>query len=285
MDTRRARILYHEHATAMAYVAVETPDGTHAMGSAFHIGEGVFVTSRHVVEGNIIREIKVTESLGLTTREYLKATREGEVSEEEIEWNDKSMIGPDGVKRRWRYYIPPLELASGPHFARENDLDVAIFKVKEIHPEAAIVKLGIHYDDWVYRAEWRLSKAIVLGYPPIPMVNQPELIAASAEIHTHVVPRHSNALHFLLSATPRGGFSGGVAIHEDGSGLGVITSSLNTNDEPEQIGFFAVLSIEAIVNCLVFNRMYPQVQRALHKEILGIDPVPTFEPLYPLGKD
>lgn len=65
----------------------------------------------------------------------------------------------------------------------------------------------------------------------------------------------------------------------------MITSSLNLNDEPEQIGFFAVLSIEAIVNCLVANRMYPEVQRALHKEILGIDPVPVFEPLYPLGKN
>lgn len=85
MDTRQARILYHEHATAMVYVAVEQPDGTHAMGSAFHVGEGVFVTSRHVVEGNTIREIRVTESLGLTTREYLKTTRDGEVSEEEIE--------------------------------------------------------------------------------------------------------------------------------------------------------------------------------------------------------
>lgn len=284
MDTLRARILYQEHASAMAFVAVEKPDGTHAIGSAFHVGEGVFVTSRHVVEGNVIREIKVTESLGLTTRSYLRTTKGVEPSDEEVAQEDKMMMGPDGRERRWRYYMPPLELASGPHFACEEHLDVAVFKVKEIHPDAGIVKLGVHYDDWIYRAEWRLSKAIVLGYPPIPMVNQPELIAATAEIHTHVVPRHAKSVHFLLSAMPRGGFSGGVAIHEDGSGLGVITSSLNVNNEPEQIGFFAVLSIEAIVSCLAANRMYPEVQRALHKEILGIDPVPILEPFYPLEK-
>jgi hypothetical protein len=113
------------------------------------------------------------------------------------------------------------------------------------------------------------------------MVNEPALIAAKAEIHTHVVPRHSNAVHFLLSATPRGGFSGGVAIHEDGTALGVITSSFNMNHEPEQLGFFAVLSIEAIMNCLIANQLYPEEQRAFYKSVLGIDPVPIFESFYP----
>lgn len=285
MDTRRAQQLFYEHASAMAYVAVEKPDGTHSIASAFHVGEGVFVTSRHVVEGNIIREVKITESLGLSTREYLASQGKNDPAEEEIREYDKQIAGPDGEARLWRHYLPPLELASGPHFAPEPHLDVAAFRVKEIHPAAAFVKLGVHFDDWVYRAEWRLSDAIVLGYPPVPMVNQPTLIAAKAEIHTHVIPRHSNAVHFLLSATPRGGFSGGVAIYEDGAALGVVTSSLNMNYEPEQLGFFAVLSIEAIMSCLIANRLYPAVQREFYKSILGIDPVPLIEPLYPLDKD
>jgi hypothetical protein len=35
----------------MAYVVVVKPDGSEAIGSAFHVGEGVFVTARHIVEG------------------------------------------------------------------------------------------------------------------------------------------------------------------------------------------------------------------------------------------
>jgi hypothetical protein len=104
------------------------------------------------------------------------------------------------------------------------------------------------------------------------MVNYPVLIAARAEIHTFVVPRHAPAVHFIPSAMPRGGFSGGVAIHENGDALGVITSSFIGDDLPEQMGFFAVLSIEAIVKCLEENGLYPKHQRAYHKSILRPDP-------------
>jgi hypothetical protein len=79
-------------------------------------------------------------------------------------------------------------------------------------------------------------------------------------------------VHFVLSATPRGGFSGGVAIHENGDALGVITSSFVAGDVPEQMGFFAVLSIESIVSCLAQNKLYPEAQRKYHERILGLDP-------------
>jgi hypothetical protein len=135
MDTRRARQLFYEHASAMAYVAVEKPDGAHSIASAFHVGEGVFVTSRHVVEGSTIREVKITESLGLSTRDYLASEGKHNLSEEEIAEYDKQIAGPDGTPRRWRYYHPPLEVASGPHFARESHLDVAAFKVRTYIPQ------------------------------------------------------------------------------------------------------------------------------------------------------
>src|SRR5947209_4296142 len=140
MDTRRARQLFYEHASAMAYVAVEKPDGSHSIGSAFHVGEGVFVTSRHVVEGNIVREVRITESVGLSTREYLLREGEHNLIEEKIREYDKLIAGPDGEPRLWRHYLPPLELASGPHFAREPHLDVAVFRAKDIHPAASVVK-------------------------------------------------------------------------------------------------------------------------------------------------
>jgi hypothetical protein len=45
VNSREARALYNEYARAMAYVAVRRPDERDDMGSAFHIGEGVFVTA------------------------------------------------------------------------------------------------------------------------------------------------------------------------------------------------------------------------------------------------
>jgi hypothetical protein len=76
-------------------------------------------------------------------------------------------------------------------------LDVAAFRVRDIHRAAGVVKLGIQWDDWVVRGRWQLSDAIVLGYPPVPMVNEPRLIAARAEIHTFIVPRHVKSVHFI----------------------------------------------------------------------------------------
>ena len=61
-----------------------------------------------------------------------------------------------------------------------------------------------------------------------------------------------------------------MAIHENGDALGVITSSFLPNEVPEQLGFFAVLSIEAIVKCLELNGLYPDIQRQHHDEVLGL---------------
>jgi hypothetical protein len=101
------------------------------------------------------------------------------------------------------------------------------------------------------------------------MSTRPLLIAARAEIHGVVTPWHADAVHFLLSAIPRGGFSGGVAIQEQGDALGVVTSSFVKNSLPEELGFFAVLSVEAIRHCLIHNDLYPEVQRKYLESVLS----------------
>ena len=58
MDSRVARDLFKVTGPATAFVEVEYNDGRMSVGSAFHVGEGVFVTARHVVEGLTIRRIK-----------------------------------------------------------------------------------------------------------------------------------------------------------------------------------------------------------------------------------
>ena len=60
------RELFEKYAPAVAYIAVESADGTQSIGSAFHVGEGVFVTARHVVEHHRILEICTTVERGAT---------------------------------------------------------------------------------------------------------------------------------------------------------------------------------------------------------------------------
>ncbi|SRR6056297_214895 len=271
MDSRDARKQYVEYANAIAYIDVEKENGDRSIGSAFHIGEGVFVTARHVVENCRIIEVKITEPVSVSSREFIREILKVDVTDEYIREYDETLCEAMGHSPLFKHYLKPLEIVAGPHFAKEPGFDVAVFRVREIHPAAGVIKLGVHWDDWVYRGLWHLSDATVLGFPPVPMVNEPVLVAARAEIHTFVVPRHAPAVHFILSATPRGGFSGGgVAIHERGDALGVITSSFNKNHEPEQLGFFAVVSIEAIIKCLEHNDMYPKFQKEYHDKVLGL---------------
>lgn len=73
MSSLTPRDLFERYAPAVAYVSVRLPSGDEAIGSAFHVGEGAFVTARHVVEGCKILEIAntvhryVPEETGLVT--------------------------------------------------------------------------------------------------------------------------------------------------------------------------------------------------------------------------
>ena len=49
MDRATANKLYRNHAGAMAYGEV-SENGDRKIGTAFHVGSGVFLTARHVVE-------------------------------------------------------------------------------------------------------------------------------------------------------------------------------------------------------------------------------------------
>jgi hypothetical protein len=256
MDSLLARRLFVQHATAMAYIDVQLENGDRSIGSAFHVGEGVFVTARHVVEGNKIMEVRLTEPVGIPATEYFRDVLHSDSPEQHAAQYEAAFTSKDEPTPFFKHYIEPLEILEGPYFPTSRNLDVSVFRVKNLHHAAGTVKLGTHWDDWVYRGLWQLSDAIILGYPPIPMAPGPVLVPARAEIHTFVVPTHAPAVHFLLSATPRGGFSGGVAIHESGDALGVVTSSLVRSGQPSELGFFAVLSIEAIVTCLGEHNLY-----------------------------
>ena len=249
MDSGRARQTFLRYAGAMAYVAVERPNGAVGIGTAFHVGDGVFVTASHVVEGATIREIGITERTyvpleGDEAKQSRVHVRDADGREHPVH------IVDDGV----------LELDCGPYFHKDRRVDVACFRVKQIDPRAPWVRLGDHLDDWLGASDFTLEEVIIFGYPPIPLTNRPHLVAARAEVNAQVDLRDGQHVHFVLSSMPRGGFSGGLAITENDVALGVITRSLLTADLPPELGYFAVLSVEPIYICLADHKLLPERQ-------------------------
>ena len=55
--TRWGKDAFMKYRGCVALIATEGLDGALGIGTCFHVGEGVFVTARHVVEGRSITEI------------------------------------------------------------------------------------------------------------------------------------------------------------------------------------------------------------------------------------
>jgi hypothetical protein len=248
MESGKAHDIFMDYCAAMVYVEVELPSGDRSIGSAFHVGEGVFVTARHVVEGNKILEIASTDPayIPLSGEEAKKAKVFVRKGDENIPSHRVS----NGV----------LELDRGPFFHLHDDVDIAVFRVREIDSHTPVVQLGSHLDDWLGYGDFVLSEAIVLGYPPVPMTRGPILIWARAEVNAQVDLYDTKPVHFVLSAMPRGGFSGGVAISEYGFALGVVTRSLTSNYSPVEMGFMTVIGVEPIYECLADHQLLPDIQ-------------------------
>lgn len=252
MNSNEAQALYLRHAPSMAYVAVRNADGDEGIGTAFHVGEGVFVTARHVVEGVDLVEVKPTHELRRPLQEAIPETTEDAVT---------TITKTLGQEPTWPIFQNVLRVTTGPLFHRDPEIDVAVFATEGLHPETPYIPLGSHLDDWIHRRNFVLSEAVVLGYPPIPLTREPILVATRAEINAIVDLTPSSKVHFIVSATPRGGFSGGVALSEYGFALGLVSSSLTNNHKAAELGFMAIIAIEPIYECLALHKLLPDCQK------------------------
>jgi len=242
------RVLYKRFAPALAYVVVRDSNGSEGIGSAFHVGEGVFVTARHVVDGKAIVEV------GTFARSYVR-----------LEGDDalrSAVTVHEGDETYKAHLIEPttLAIATGPFYHTDARIDVAAFRVEKLDPYTPTVMLGDHLDDWLGTDDFVMSEVVILGFPPVPFAHGPHLVAARGEVNAQIDLRHAKHVHFLVSAIPRGGFSGGLVLTEGGLVLGLITQSLVMDGLPEQLGYMAVLSVEPIYQCLAEHRMLPRVQ-------------------------
>jgi len=236
-----AREQFAEYRGCVAFVVTEH-GGQQRVGSAFHVGEGVFVTARHVVEGRVIKEVgfddQGTSQALVEDPKYWGRQKHGQVN-----------------------------VIDGPRFHRDQRVDVRCLRI-EPYPRAAI-PLGGHLDDWLAQYELVLHRTLLLGYPPIPLADRPILVASVGEINAlvelYVGCKHP---HFIISSTARGGFSGGpvlVAYNEDNphggtAALGVVTQSLARDGIEPELGYMTVLTVEPIYDCLEQHQMLPKAQ-------------------------
>lgn len=209
---------YVRAAGALCFVAIVDKNGDDGIGSAFHIGEGIFVTARHVVDGVTIKEIATTKSARLAD--------EGQ--------------GKEAAPRR-------LTMLDGPHFGPDG-LDVAVFRVDLGKMPLPAIAVSQHTDYSLGENDLVLSDVLIVGYPPIPFTTVPTQVVSLGQINAVVRVRHSPALHFIASTMARGGFSGGVALDQSGMALALVTESLGEGGKPAESGYMSLLSIEPAVD-------------------------------------
>lgn len=221
-------------------IATVDRSGGHAIGAAFHIGDGYLVTARHVVEDRRIVNV-VTHGATISIDSIVPIYPADPSIDLAILRSDFSL---DAYMRQ-RYW-------------GRDDVE----KIDHL-------VLGGHLDDWVDDG-LVLLPIVVFGFPPIPLSAEPILVAVRGEINAVVDP-YVGSPHplFIVSPLARGGFSGGPVILDESYVLGVVTVSLTANEQSPELGFFSALTVEPIWNLLFENRIFPGDNARMMYELRG----------------
>jgi S1-C subfamily serine protease len=232
MEIRR---LYDKYKACVVRIAVRTPNGELMNGAGFHIGNGVIVTAKHVLEEN--------EIIGLHPHQY--AARKVNV--------DEVVLAPEHN----------IDLAfMRTNFNLEHYLTKAIFMGtrgrdrKRNADKTDFIPVGGHLDDWI-GDEFVLSRVLALGFPRVPFTTEPVLLAYAGEVIGIVDAIDGTHPYFLLSPVARGGFSGGPVISEWDFLLGVVTHAYVEGDKPIETGFSSCVTVEPLLNLLALHGVRP----------------------------
>lgn len=237
-----AQAQFQKYRGSVAFVETEDKNGNIGIGTCFHVGDGVFVTARHVVDGQNITKIGFDD--GIATLQLLAK--------------------PDDWGKKLQGAVNILK---GPFVHVTPSIDVACFKC-EPYPDSWI-PLGGHLEEMLGQYDLVLHKVLLLGYPPIPFSDRPVLVASAGEINASIDKYTGNPLHFIVSTMARGGFSGGPALvayneNDEDHGtavLGLVTESLNKNDQAVELGYMAILTVDPIYDCLEQHGLLPGQQK------------------------
>lgn len=233
-------------AQACTALIVRTPEGEEGIATAFHVGEGVYLTARHVLEHNEIVSV-IPYNRGYLFRDELTVEA-------------KTRTSLKGQIDVWSLHHADPHVAGGPYYHENGGVDVAAIRLEGIDPNTPSLILGDHYDDWIADEHWLLTSGIVLGYPPVPMSKKPIQLTATVEVNGVVDTYRDRYVRFVVSGAARGGFSGGPVWHEYGFVLGMVTESLEMLGGKEP-GFLTVLSIEALYELLDQHEILPECQK------------------------
>jgi hypothetical protein len=239
---RDPRELYEKYRRSVVCISVDQS----RQASGFHVGDGYIVTARHVVEKHQFELWKNDRS----------------ISYSDIVFPDDKTIDVAVLKtnydgsRVWNEGIP------ANHFVPDATGEML---------------LGPHPDDAV-NENLVMTRIVALGYPRVARSRDdpPVLVAVDGRVSTIIrrYPGHEHP-YFVISVTPRGGFSGGPVISPFDFLLGVFTESLyaakraqafegESGDAAEdedslefQLGFAGAITVEPIYDLLLQNNIYP----------------------------
>jgi V8-like Glu-specific endopeptidase len=236
------RRLYQLYKPCVACVVVKDQHGDLHRGAAFHIGNGFLVTARHVVQSMEIAEV--------VPHNYART--------------------PVTVKR---IHTPPGEHIDLAILETDFSLEHYMTKVQILEGDLPrekvdFVPIGGHLDDWLDDG-LILSKAILIGYPIIPRVPSLEAVVVETEVNAIVSRYDEPYAHFIISAVPRGGFSGSPVLSEFGFLLGVMTDSLYGNDQPHELGFASAVSVEPLLELIHEEKIDCGENLAFARELFG----------------
>lgn len=178
MTERNSHEIYMAYRYCMAHVVVWNAAGDLESGSAFHVGDGYYVTARHVVDQHLVDFLPY----GGPTPDM------------------RSSLGID-VK------LPEVLLPV------EGTADLAILKTNheptlptyggDYRPHHDThVPIGGHLDDWLGDG-MTLFDVVMMGYPPIPQARHPVLVAVAGHLNA-VVDKYGGGhptLHRIRPAT------------------------------------------------------------------------------------
>ena len=204
------RDLYDKFAPGVAYVAVEDSNECPGIGTCFHIGENVFITARHAVEGRKITKLATTNA---------------------------------GVKGSYGNYVTSFTAGeagqiSAPLYHANENYDLAALRVSGL-PAPQIPFLPIVDDRFENKLIMR--PVVIMGFPPLPGSSHPVLVSAKCEVNATFVTYFDQQRVYVVSCLARGGFSGGPALTPPHHCLGVITRAVLKDPLPEELGFMAVV--------------------------------------------
>lgn len=228
---------FHEYHSCVAYIETKDSLGNINVGNCFHIGDGIFVTARHVIQNKLITNI------GFDSNAVIYEPKDN---------SDKNIEIP--VK---------VNIVEGPFYHFDEDVDIGCFRLDFI--PKLFIPLSLHMDEFLGQSEFLLHRALLLGYPLIPFNSKPILAATLGDISAVVNIFNNKYLHYIVSTTMKSGFSGGPVFvaynelnkHSETLLLGLVTNTLSLNNEANANGLIAVLPIELIYHCLKQSNLLP----------------------------